>query len=96
MSLSAKTMKRLYGLAEGSQVKSLITCPACYRGIIKKRPDHKFCDRVCKDAYWNNVDPRKRNNTTRISPASARYMASRPVREPDFDDDPSWDAHKDY
>jgi hypothetical protein len=28
----------------------------------------------CKDKYWNTVDPNKRNNTTRISPASTKWL----------------------
>jgi hypothetical protein len=32
------------------------------------------CGMICKDAYWNTIDPKKRNNTTRISPASKRWL----------------------
>ncbi|MEN6291720.1 MAG: hypothetical protein ABFD07_06860 [Methanobacterium sp.] len=46
--------------------------------FIKRTKAQVFCTTKkgtrCKDAYWNQVDPRKRNNTTRISPANARYM----------------------
>ena len=34
----------------------------------------------CKDKYWNTVTPTKRNNKTRISPASARWMAEQELR----------------
>lgn len=88
-------MRQLYAVGKQADVGTVINCPGCGQTLVKKTKHHKYHNQVCKDAYWNQVDPRKRNNTTRISPASARFMASRPVREPDYDDDPSWDAHKD-
>lgn len=43
----------------------------------KKKQQQAFCgsrgDTKCKDRYWNTVDPNKRNNTTRTSPASKRW-----------------------
>lgn len=89
-----------------------ITCPSCSTKHIKKSYQSVFCKSKggtrCKDNYWNNVDPSKRNNTTRISPANARYYNNVILPEraaelgfPDVetmknhvdDFDGSWDAH---
>ena len=49
--------------------------------FLKTNYQQAFCKSrkgtKCKDKYWNTVTPEKRNNTTRISPASAAYMASK-------------------
>lgn len=94
--------------AQDAPIGSEIKCPSCGTMHTKKAYNTIFCKSkdgsVCKDNYWNNVDNKKRNNTTRISPANAAFkeeMKSR--REDSFmynmrgmdDDDPSWDAHKD-
>lgn len=58
----------------GSEIK----CPSC--GTIHKKIAYNvvFCKThggtICKDNYWNNVDPKKRNNKTRISPASKAWL----------------------
>ena len=69
-------------------------CPSCLTSFIKGSYQQVFCKTkvgtYCKDQYWNKVDPKKRNNTTRISPASARWLLNRL----DYDDDQGWDAHK--
>jgi hypothetical protein len=93
---------KAYNIAKTAKVGELITCPACGKQFIKKTYNQIFCNNAktkksynCKDRYWNTVDPNKRNNTTRISPANARYYQE--VIEPNqnFDDDMGWDAHKD-
>jgi hypothetical protein len=57
-----------------------IKCPSCNTTHVKKAYNSVFCKSKggtrCKDNYWNNVDPSKRNNTTRISPANASYYNS--------------------
>lgn len=57
-----------------------ISCPSCGTNFKKKAYNSVFCKSKrgtkCKDNFWNNVDENKRNNRTRISPASARWMAS--------------------
>jgi len=93
-------MKETYKLNKSASVGVKCTCPSCGTVFTKNHYQQAFCKTKsgtkCKDKYWNTVTPGKRNNTTRISPASAAFMAQREERhEYDYDDDPSWDAHKD-
>jgi len=93
-------LKERYNINKAAKVGTEITCPSCGTVFIKKTKAQVFCTvkkgTRCKDFYWNSVTPTKRNNTTRISPANARYYKD--VIEPhqNFDDDMEWDAHKDY
>ena len=95
-------IKELYKKAKDAKVGDECICPSCEKKFIKETYQQAFCKSkggtVCKDKYWNTVTPNKRNNTTRISPASARYMEKmeRYREENDYDDDQSWDAHKSY
>ena len=104
MNNSRQSLKDLYKLAKDAKVGTTIKCPSCKTMFVKTNYQQAFCKTqggtVCKDNYWNNVTPTKRNNTTRISPANAAFMERMEVRrdrmdDEDFDDDPSWDAHKD-
>jgi len=56
-------------------------CPSCGTKFIKETYQQVFCKTkggtICKDKYWNTVTPQKRCNTTRISPANARYYEER-------------------
>lgn len=95
-------MKEIYRLNKAAKVGEECVCPSCGEKFIKEHYQQAFCKAkggtVCKDKYWNTVDPKKHCNTTRISPASRRFMYEREERREryyDFDDDPSWDAHKD-
>lgn len=94
-------LKAKYAKAKAAKVGEEVICPSCGYVFIKSNYQQAFCKSKagtqCKDAYWNTVIPTKRNNTTRISPASARWTAAREVEREfnDFDDDQSWDAHKD-
>ena len=60
-------------------------CPSCGQPFKKEHYQQAFCKTKtgtkCKDKYWNTVTPNKRNNTTRNSPASARFMAERMERD---------------
>jgi hypothetical protein len=91
-------IRERYALNKETKVGAECTCPSCGTIFTKTNYQQAFCKSKpatrCKDKYWNTVDPKKRNNTTRISPASQRWLDSR-ERYEDFDDDPSWDAHKD-
>ncbi len=95
-----KNLKSLYIKSKNAKVGGVCTCPSCGSSFIKSNYQQAFCKTmsgtICKDFYWNNVTPSKRNNTTRISPASVAWMAKiEQEREfEDFDDDQSWDAHK--
>lgn len=89
--------KKIYELASDAKAGSTITCAGCGKDLTKTTYHKKFHDNKCKDAYWNVVDYNKRNNTTRISPASMAYMEEKGWGE--FRDDSyhplEWDAHKD-
>jgi hypothetical protein len=105
MNTDRKKLKQLYSVAKSAKVGEYVVCPSCQIGYFKKRTQQAFCGTwgttVCKDNYWNNVTPTKRNNTTRISPANDAFQAKHGLGEHrdlegsfDPDDDPSWDAHK--
>lgn len=74
-----QSMKLRYERNAAAKVGEECTCPACGTVFVKKSWQQKFCKSKrgtkCKDKYWNNVDPEKRCNTTRISPASAAWMS---------------------
>jgi signal recognition particle receptor subunit beta len=82
-------MKQTYKTNKETKVGVECVCPSCGTNFIKQTYQQAFCrtksGTVCKDKYWNIVTPTKRNNTTRISPASARYMERRRIH--DYDDD---------
>ena len=97
-----RKMVKQYDKNKSAKVGDTCICPACLSEFVKEHYQQKFCKSkpktFCKDYYWNNVDENKRNNTTRISPASAEFMRERinaRAEAEDFDDDQSWDAHKD-
>ncbi len=77
-------IKELYENAKSAKVGSTCKCPSCGTEFEKTNYQQAFCKSKkgtkCKDKYWNLVTPEKRNNTTRISPASLNYMASREVQ----------------
>ena len=78
---SKKQLKELHAKNSGSATGSVCTCPSCGTEFVKASYQQVFCkskDKTkCKDKYWNTVDPKKRCNRTRISPASRRYMTAR-------------------
>ena len=111
-------IKNKKNLVEGKQkcaeakIGSEISCPSCGTKFVKKSYNSVFCKSkgktVCKDHYWNNVDECKRNNTTRISPANARYYSNvilekearkrgfpdyESMKETELDIDGGWDDH---
>lgn len=95
-------IREQYKANKEAKVGAECTCPSCGTKFIKTNYQQAFCKTksgtICKDKFWNTVDPKKRCNTTRISPASQRWLdkqAEYRERYEDFDDDPSWDAHKD-
>ena len=73
-------IRERYKLNKEAKVGTECTCPSCNTKFIKGNYQQAFCKSksgtICKDKYWNTVTPEKRCNTTRISPASAAYMAS--------------------
>ena len=77
MNRNIKSLRALYTKAKESKVGEICQCPSCGVYFCKTNYQQSFCKTkggtVCKDFYWNMVTPSKRNNTTRISPANARY-----------------------
>lgn len=70
-------LKELYRKAKAAKIGETCVCPSCRASFVKENYQQAFCKTkgktVCKDYYWNNVTPTKRNNTTRISPANAAF-----------------------
>jgi hypothetical protein len=87
-----KRLKERYNEAKNANVGDEIICPSCGTSFIKTNYQTKFCKTrgktKCKDHYWNNVTETKRNNTIRISPASAKWTAQQEIsREDSFNPD---------
>ena len=72
-------IKELYEKSKSAKVGLTCKCPSCATDFEKTNYQQAFCNSKkgtkCKDKYWNTVIPEKRNNTTRISPASASWLA---------------------
>ncbi len=70
-----------YKLNKESKIGDECICPSCGTKFIKNNYQQSFCKSKtgtkCKGKYWNTVTSKKRNNTTRISPASRAWSASR-------------------
>lgn len=70
-------MKNTYKQNKIAKVGDECVCPSCNTKFTKSNYQQAFCKTKvgtkCKDKYWNTVTPTKRNNTTRISPASQRW-----------------------
>lgn len=87
-------MLETYRLNKVAKVGTECTCPSCNTKFIKTSYQQAFCKSKsgtrCKDKFWNTIDPNKRCNTTRISPASQRWLdkqADKREREYNPDDD---------
>jgi hypothetical protein len=85
-------MKARYKLNKETKVGEMCVCPSCGTKFKKTNYQQAFCKSKpktqCKDKYWNTVTPQKRNNTTRISPASARFLQKqRDYRESNYNPD---------
>ena len=63
-------MKEQYEANKNAYINQQCKCPSCGTGFTKKKAAQAFCTSQgktqCKDFYWNNVTPDKRNNTGRI------------------------------
>lgn len=72
-------IKSRYKTSKSARIGDTCYCPSCHTEFIKEHWQQAFCKTkgktVCKDKYWNTVTPHKRNNTTRISPASRVWSA---------------------
>lgn len=73
-------MKEIYKTNKTAEIGDVCICPSCKSKFIKEHCRQVFCKTrpktQCKDKYWNTVTPAKRNNTTRISPASKAFMSN--------------------
>jgi hypothetical protein len=86
------SIRAKYKSAKAGIVGDKCDCPSCGTEFVKTNYQQAFCKTKgktrCKDKYWNTVIPEKRNNTTRISPASARFTAKQEeYREENFNPD---------
>lgn len=104
MNNNKKSLKALYAIAKDAKVGTKVNCPSCGTSFDKTNYQQAFCKSkvgtICKDNYWNNVTPTKRNNTTRISPANAAFYERHiePLKgasDNDYDWPEGWDEHKD-
>jgi len=72
-----KKLKQNYNDNKSKKVGEKCSCPSCGEFFTKEVYQQVFCKTKrgtqCKDYYWNNVTPKKRNNTTRIFLANRRY-----------------------
>lgn len=91
MNKNVKKLKEARQKCQDAKIGETIVCPSCGTPHVKKSYQSVFCKSkrgtVCKDNFWNNVDPTKRCNRTRISPASAAWMAEQRERMYDPHDD---------
>ena len=76
--MNPNQLPKRYKLAKGKKVGEKVNCPSCNAEFVKTNYQQAFCKTkagsICKDFYWNNVTPNKKNNTTRISPASRAWL----------------------
>lgn len=61
IALTVTSMRKIYLQTADVRIGNEMTCPECGSIIRKKTYQHKFCGKICKDRYWNNIDPRKKN-----------------------------------
>jgi len=78
---AVRNIRATYKTNKSAKIGDICYCPSCGQQFKKEHYQQAFCKTKsgtkCKDKYWNTVTPEKRNNTTRISPASAAFMASK-------------------
>lgn len=86
-------IKERYTLNKSLYIGDVCVCPSCQTEFVKEHYQQIFCKTKggtkCKDRYWNLVTPEKRNNNTRISPASKRWLSNRKIEHsfrPGYDD----------
>ena len=87
---AVRNIRATYRQNKDAKVGDICYCPSCGQQFRKEHYQQAFCKTKsgtkCKDKYWNTVTPHKRNNTTRISPASAAFMARREAHDGIHDD----------
>jgi len=84
--MKSKNLKNKYQLSKSANTGDTCICPSCGTEFIKSAKPQAFCKSkkgtVCKDYYWNNVTPDKKNNTKRISPANMAWQDGNKYTEP--------------
>lgn len=82
------SMRKQYKENKTAKVGDELHCPSCGSLFVKENYQQVFCKTKpktqCKDKYWNTVTPKKRCNTTRISPANRRYYERHIERKDEF------------
>jgi len=83
-------LKDKYEISKSSKVGDTCTCPSCGTTFVKDNYQQAFCKTRrktrCKDKYWNTATPNKRNNVTRISPASKEWISrQQTIREENWE-----------
>ena len=80
-------IKKRYLLNKSIGIGCECYCPSCGSKFIKKTYQQVFCKTKpgtqCKDKYWNTVIPEKRNNRTRFSPSSLRWIEKNKIDRED-------------
>jgi len=70
-----------YELNKETKVGGNCVCPSCKTTFVKETYQQVFCKTkggtICKDKYWNKVDPKKRNNTTRLTNKRKKWLDGR-------------------
>lgn len=70
-------IKERYMLNKAAKVGETCICPSCSTKFTKEVYQQAFCKTksgtICKDKYWNTITPKKRYNTTRITPTNDNY-----------------------
>ena len=93
-------MEKKYLISKAAKVGEICICPSCNTEFIKEHYQQAFCKTkpktVCKDKYWNTVTPHKRNNTTRISPANARWRERNLIKNSSFNIEDTFHPHDPY
>lgn len=78
MTNNIKKLTEAYKIAKEAKVGTQVKCASCGTSFEKTNYQQAFCKSkggtICKDNYWNNVTPNKRNNQTRISPANLMWQ----------------------
>ena len=44
-----------------SDVNTTITCPNCFNFFHKKNKQHTFCQKKCKDYFWDDIVDERRD-----------------------------------
>lgn len=57
--MTNKKKNNRYNINKAASIGEEIVCPSCGKHFIKKSYQQAFCQKECKDRYWNN---KRKNN----------------------------------